>query len=330
MCLMEEEKYRKQREDKHQKMKEELMLLKLEAENLKYENRVKAVKENEKYTEEELTEKFHMKCKQAKEKEEEEKLKEHKLQFEKQVEADFEAKMHFEIEKRKKEIEQSKRNKPIEFTKDEEWEIKDHIEKRVQARLEKEYGDNYLSSSAALKREPSSSQQESRENLNTLSNVMKRKHQIKTEKYNTEELAYPVHEVKTDIGKSECTPLKQQKVTSYDEFESYLTPSRGHGRGRVAGRGRGDHTALSPGPSVQRTLTFPSEMIPNVKVGSDEYMRQQSLNIQQKMEDADNLLLTKLPKKFASTIWQVLQVSNLTVNKSDISNIALIPTDSFY
>ena len=48
------------------------------------------------------------------------------------------------------------------------------------------------------------------------------------------------------------------------------------------------------------------------------------------MEDADNLLLAKLPKKFASTIWQVLQVSNLTVNKSDISNIALIPTDSFY
>ena len=63
MHLMEEEKYRKQREDKHQKMKEELMLLKLEAENLKYENRVKAAKENEKYTEEELTEKFHMKCK---------------------------------------------------------------------------------------------------------------------------------------------------------------------------------------------------------------------------------------------------------------------------
>ena len=306
------------------------MLLKLEAENLKYENRVKAAKENQKYTEEQLTEKFHMKCEQAKEKEEEEKLKEHKLQFEKQVEADFEAKMHFEIKKRKKEIEQSKRNKPIEFTKDEEWEIKDRIQKRVQAWLEKEYGDNYLSSSPALKREPSSSHQESGENLNTLSNVMKRKRQIKTEKYNTEELAYPVHEVKTDIGESECTPSKQQKVTSYDEFESYLTPSRGCGRGRVAGRGRGDHTALSPGPSVQRTLTFPSETVPNVKVGSNEYMRQQSLNIQQKMEDADNLLLTKLLKKFALTIWQVLQASNLTVNKSDISNIALIPTDSFY
>ena len=99
---------------------------------------------------------------------------------------------------------------------------------------------------------------------------------------------------------------------------------------RVAGRGRGDHTALSPGPSVQRTLTFPLEMIPNVKVGSNEYMRQQSLNIQQNMKDADNLLLAKLPKKFALTMWQVLQAPNLTVNKSDISNITLIPTDSFY
>ena len=48
------------------------------------------------------------------------------------------------------------------------------------------------------------------------------------------------------------------------------------------------------------------------------------------MEDADNLLLTKLLKKFALTIWQVLQVSNLTINISNISNITLILTDSFY
>ena len=77
-------------------------------------------------------------------------------------------------------------------------------------------------------------------------------------------------------------------------------------------------------------MTFPSETVPNVKVGSDEYMRQQSLNIQCKMEDTDNLLLTELPKKFALTIWQVLQASNLTVNKSDIANIAMILPDSFY
>ena len=63
-------------------------------------------------------------------------MEQQKLQFEKQVEADFEAKMHLEIEKRRKEIEQNKRNKALEFTKNEEEEIKECIQKCVQAKLE--------------------------------------------------------------------------------------------------------------------------------------------------------------------------------------------------
>ena len=132
MHLLEEKRYVKQREGEHCEMKEEFMQLKLEVENLKYENRVKATKENQKYTEEWLCENFHMKCekeKQMKEEKEKEKLQECKSQFEKQVEGNFEAKMHFEIKKRKKKIEQNKRNKALEFTKDEELEIKEHIQK---------------------------------------------------------------------------------------------------------------------------------------------------------------------------------------------------------
>ena len=68
---------------------------------------------------------------------------------------------------------------------------------------------------------------------------MKRKWEVKTEKYNMEELAYPMHEMKSELCKSEGTPSKQIKITSYDEFEAYLTPTRGWGRGRGAGRGRG-------------------------------------------------------------------------------------------
>ena len=141
-----------------------------------------------------------------------------------------------------------------------------------------------------------------------------------------EELAHPMHEIKSELCESEGTPSKQIKITSYDEFEAYLTPTRGCGRGR----GHGKYVPGAAVPGVQQTLSYLSETVPNVKVGSDEHMRQQSLGIQHKMEDTDTLLLAKLPKKFASTIWQVLQVSNLTVNKTDVVNIAMVPPDSFY
>ena len=81
--------------------------------------------------------------------------------------------MCLEIEKRRKEIEQNKRNKALEFTKNEE-EIKECIQKCVQAKLEKEYGDQYLSLSPAKKVEPSAGTQQSDEHLNTLSSVMKK------------------------------------------------------------------------------------------------------------------------------------------------------------
>ena len=62
MRLLEEEKYMKHREEENRKMKEELMRLKLEAQTLTYENRAKAARENQKYTEEQLCENFRLKC----------------------------------------------------------------------------------------------------------------------------------------------------------------------------------------------------------------------------------------------------------------------------
>ena len=81
--------------------------------------------------------------------------------------------------------------------------------------------------SPAKKVEPSAGTQQLEGHLNTLGSAMKRKWEVKTEKYNMEELAYPMHEMKSELCKSEGTPSKQIKITSYDEFEAYLTPTRG-------------------------------------------------------------------------------------------------------
>ena len=75
MCLLEEEKYMKIRQEENHKMKQELMRLKLEAQTLNYKNSVKAAHENQKYTDEQLHVKFHMKCEKEKEKQEQEKEK---------------------------------------------------------------------------------------------------------------------------------------------------------------------------------------------------------------------------------------------------------------
>ena len=56
-------------------------------------------------------------------------MEQQKLQFEKQVEADFEAKMQLRDRKKEEEIEQNKRNRALEFTKNEEEEIKECIKK---------------------------------------------------------------------------------------------------------------------------------------------------------------------------------------------------------
>ena len=71
MCLI-AEKYMKIREEENCKMKQELMRLKLEAQTLTYENRVKAARENQKYTDDQLHEKFCLECEKEKEKQEQE------------------------------------------------------------------------------------------------------------------------------------------------------------------------------------------------------------------------------------------------------------------
>ena len=60
-----------------------------------------------------------------------------------------------------------------------------------------------------------------------------------------------MHEMKSELCESEGTPLKQIKITSYDEFEAYLTPTRGWGKGRGAGRGHGEYVPGGAVPSVQ-------------------------------------------------------------------------------